>query len=332
MSEAVLVTGANGFVAGWCIVELLRRGYRVRATVRSAGKEAPVFDAIRRAGADTGGLSLHVAELLSDEGWDEAMAGCEAVLHVASPMGGDDPELLIAAARDGAVRVIRAAQRAGVGRVVMTSSLAAASPEDPEGLADEAVWTDPGRPELNAYRRSKILAEQAAWQQIAQSEGTTLTTLLPGAIFGPVMRPDQTGSIEVIARMLAGRPPGLPRIVLSITDVRDLAAMHVQALITPEAAGERFIVVGERVWMAEAAEILRSALGNRAPKIPRRVLPDGLVRVASWFLPPLRQLVPMLGRSPRYASEKAVRTLGYSPRPAAETLVDCAESLLAREP
>src|ERR1700742_2293242 len=218
MSDSVLVTGGTGYVAGWCIVELLRRGYDVRTTVRSLKKADTVRAAITAELATTSGLderlSFHVADLISDDGWADALKDVDYVLHVASPLGTGttkNPDDLIIPARDGAVRVIRAATEAGVKRVVMTSACAAASPAlyTDESVTDETLWTDPDDPRLTTYRKSKTLAERAAWDFMASYDGpTTLTTILPGAVFGPVLMPSNAGSGEVIDRLLQGRLPG----------------------------------------------------------------------------------------------------------------------------
>ncbi|HMG49307.1 MAG TPA: NAD-dependent epimerase/dehydratase family protein, partial [Inquilinus sp.] len=190
MVETVLVTGGTGFVAGWCIVELLQRGYAVRTTVRSLAKEPAVRQAVASAGVPGDRLTVFVADLTEDAGWDAAMAGCDYVLHVASPLGRQtarDPDTLIVPARAGTLRVLRAATKAGVRRVVMTSAAATARPLRDSGLvSDEGIWADPTDPKLDAYRKSKILAERAAWDFMKDNGGsTTLTTILPGAVFGP---------------------------------------------------------------------------------------------------------------------------------------------------
>jgi nucleoside-diphosphate-sugar epimerase len=333
MSETVLVTGGTGFVASWCIVELLRRGYTVRTTVRSLSKEPAVRAAVASA-ADVGDrLTFCVADLTKDEGWDSAVAGCGYVLHVASPLGGDtsrDPNALTPPARDGTLRVLRAAAKAGVKRVVMTSAAAAARP--PQGsdvVSDESVWADPSDRQFDAYRLSKILAERAAWDFMAGDSGpTTLTTILPGAVFGPVLTRERLGSVRVIHALLQGRPPGIPRLGFFVVDVRDLAELHVRAMISPEAAGQRFLAAGDFMWMADIARTLRTGLGERARSVPTRRLPDFVVRFLSLFVPRMRMLTRDLGRVNRVTSEKARRVLGFSPRPAAATVVDCAESLL----
>jgi nucleoside-diphosphate-sugar epimerase len=329
MTETVLVTGGTGYLAGWCIAELLERGYAVRTTIRDAAKEP----AVRAATGGTDRLHVVVADLGSDEGWDAAAAGCTYVLHVASPMGGDGraaAEELIGPARDGTLRVLRAATRAGAARVVLTSSTAAATPRAASGVSDETVWTDPADPNLTPYRRSKLVAERAAWEFMAEHQGpTTLTTILPVAIFGPLRSAGNAGSVEVIARLLNGRPPVVPRFGFAIVDVRDLADLHIRAMTSPAAAGERFIGAGEFMWLPEIAQTLRSRLGRHAARVPTRGVPDALVRVLARFVPALRTLTPLLGRELAFSPAKAQRLLGFAPRPARTTIVECAESLCA---
>jgi dihydroflavonol-4-reductase len=164
-----------------------------------------------------------------------------------------------------------------------------------------------------------------------QSSATTLTTILPGAVFGPVLTHDNRGSVQVIQRLLDGRPPGIPRLGFSVVDVRDLADLHVRAMTSPDAAGGRFLAAGDFLWMLDVARTLRTQLGARADKVPTRGLPDVVVRVlARFFIPQLRTLTPELGRRNAMTLEKARRVLGLAPRPAAATIVDCAESLLAQ--
>jgi nucleoside-diphosphate-sugar epimerase len=335
MPDTVLVTGGTGYVAGWVIAELLERGYTVRTTVRSPGRESAVRDAVRTVTDPGARLSFAVADLTRDEGWDAAVAGVDYVLHVASPLGDEttrDPAALIVPARDGAVRVLRAATAAGVKRVVMTSAANAASPSSytEEGVTDETLWTDPDDPALTPYRRSKTVAEKAAWDFMTGYEGpATLTTILPGAVFGPILTSGNLGSVRIIERMVAGKMPGTPRIGLEIVDVRDLADLHIRAMTSPDAAGERFLATGEFTWMREMAQALRAGLGTTGAKVPTRQLPDVVVRFTSLFDRSLRAITVSLGRRNRHSTDKAKRVLGWQPRPAAETVVDCARSLIA---
>jgi dihydroflavonol-4-reductase len=333
MVETVLVTGGTGFIAGWCIVNLLERGYSVRTTVRSLSREKSARAAIARANAAGERLSFFEADLTQDAGWDAAMTGCDYVLHVASPLGGGpgNQNALIVPARDGTLRVLRAAVKAGVKRVVMTSAAATArAPLRSGRISDETVWSDPSDPQFDAYRVSKILAERAAWDFMSRNAGSTqFTAILPGAVFGPILSPENLGSVQIIQGLLNGRPAAVPRLGFWIVDVRDLADLHIRAMISPAAAGQRFIAAGEFMWMADIAAALRSQLGGLAARTPTRRLPDFVVGLLLPFMPNLRALAPLLGRQFALTSDKARQILGFSPRPAATTVVDCARSLLS---
>ncbi|MFJ3666948.1 NAD-dependent epimerase/dehydratase family protein [Streptomyces sp. NPDC090106] len=331
MTETVLVTGGTGYVGGWCVVELLRGGYQVRTTVRDHSKEQAVLDAVATQVDVDGRLEFVIADLTADAGWDAAVKDVDHVLHVASPMGGTDavdPEALIATARDGALRVLRAATAAGVRRVVLTSAANTASPSSyaEEGVTDETLWTDPDDPTLIPYRRSKTLAELAAWDHMASYDGPTeLTTILPGAVFGPILATGTLGSVGIVQRMLTGAMSGVPRIGLEIVDVRDLADIHVRAMTSPKAAGERFLATGEFTWMRDMAHALKEDLGEDGRQVSTEQIPDDVVR----GIPAMSEIAPALGRRNRHSTAKAEALLGRRPRPARESVVDCARSLIA---
>lgn len=332
MAETILVTGGSGYVAGWVIVELLKRGYQVRATVRNSAKEAGVQAAVAKGGAATDRLNFVIADLTKDEGWAAAVAGCTYVQHVASPLGSGadrDPNALVKPAVDGTLRVLRAAVKAGMKRVVLTSSCGAATPTQMgvNTSSDEETWSDPEK--QDPYRRSKTLAERAAWEFMKVEGGATeLTTILPSAVFGPVLSKEGLGSVQFIQRLVDGRLPRIPNVGLNIIDVRDLGVAHVDAMTAPGAAGQRLIISGDFMWMKEVAGTLRQRLGSRGAKIPTRELPDFVVKLGAPFSPALNTLKPLLRRSHRFSSEKARRVIGLKTRPATETVVDCAESLL----
>lgn len=337
MNQTVLVTGGTGFVAGWCIVELLRRGYIVRTTVRSLAKEPAMRKAVA-AQVDAGDrLAFFVADLTEDAGWQSAMTGCDYVLHVASPLGigsGSQEDLTIPA-RVGTLRVLRAATEAGVKRVVMTSAAAVATPPLQQGdsLSDETVWFDPREPNVDVYRQSKRLAEQAAWDFVrSNNPSPALTTILPGAVFGPVLTKENLGSVQIIGRLLQGRVAANPRLGFEVVDVRDLADVHIRAMESPRAAGERFLAVGEFMWMSDISRTLRTQLGAAASKVPTRILPDFIFRLSALFDPSLRPMTPRLGRKYLHTSAKARELLGWQPRSTVATLVDCARSLASEEP
>jgi nucleoside-diphosphate-sugar epimerase len=330
----VLVTGGSGYIGSWCAVELLKRGYVVRTTVRDLKREREARAAIGKEVDPGNRLSFHAVNLLSDDGWDAAVAGCDYVLHVASPLGvpvPKDPNDLIKPAREGAVRAVTAAIKAGVKRVVLTSSVAAAS-RGPGGswTADETVWTDVSNPRVDAYPRSKTLAERAAWETIKTANGrTTLATVNPSLVVGPVLSADFSGSVQVISRLLSGRVPGLPRLGFCFVDVRDVVDLHLRAMTDPQAAGQRFIASGEFAWMSDIAALLRSKLGQAAARVPTRRVPSLVVRLVGLFDSDLGSVVPSLGHRRDYSSTKAQTVLGWKPRPLEESVVDCARSLIA---
>ena len=335
MSKTVLVTGGTGSIGGWAIVELLKRGYSVRTTVRSLDKEPGVRARISSVVEPDDRLSFFVADLTSDAGWDAAVAGCDYVLHIAAPVGVEaprDPDELIVPTRDGALRVLRAACAAQVERVVLTSAIKACRPpmKSPDGVFDETVWTDPNDPDLGPYRVAKTLAERAAWDFMASQTGpTTLSTVLPVAVAGPTLDPDNHHAIAMVQRMLDGSLPRFPRMGFGVVDVRDVADLHVLAMTAPEAAGERFIASSEWVWMADIARILRSELGATANKVPTKEMPDLVLRIVATFQRPMRFAVPLLGRKHVFTSAKAQSVLGWKPRPAESTIVDSARSAMA---
>lgn len=314
----VLVTGGTGFIAGWCIAALLDQGHEVRVTVRNIRGEEHVRTLF------AGQLTFAHTDLTACEGWASAMAGMDGLLHIASPLKGDD---LLTPAREGTRRVLEAAADAGVSRAVVTSSVAAARPNRGEsGVFDETQWTDPQAYAVDAYRVSKVLAERAAWE-VAHARGLALSTVLPGVVFGPLLSSRNIASVKIINRMLTGMP-GVPNIGLNMVDVRDVADLHIRALTDPRAIGRRHIAVSGRMSMPEVAECLRAQLGSRAPAIPKRTIPDAVIKSLAKVNPQMRRIAPFLDRKYTYSNAQA-RSLGWEPRPARETVIDCAEYLLA---
>ena len=253
-------------------------------------------------------------------------------------MGQGKPKAdLVLAARKGTMRVLKAAHQAQVRRVVLTSSTVAAKRPRTQGEAsaaatNESTWTDPEEKGLGEYARSKTLAERAAWAFAEQTLGPLkLTTILPGTILGPVMTKSISGSVELISRMLTGRVPALPRIGFSIVDVRDLADLHLQAMLAPEAAGERLLGVGDFLWMAEIAKLLRDNFGQQASKVPTRLLPDFVLGVAALFQDEARFMAPMLGQHTKFDVSKAANLLGWRPSPASGVVLQCANDLIRQQ-
>ena len=334
--ELVLVTGGSGFIGMHCMLKLFAAGYRVRTTVRSLTREAEVRATLKAAGVDAGDrLAFFAADLTADAGWHEAAAGCDYVLHVASPFPVNVPEHedeLIVPAREGALRLLRAARGAGVKRVVLTSSFAAIGYGHPpvDRPFTEHDWTKPEGEGVSAYAKSKTLAERAAWDFMAKEGGDMeLAVVNPVGVFGPALGADFSTSIEIIKRMMDGALPALPRITFGVVDVRDVADLHLKAMTDPEAAGERFLAVaGEFVSMRDIGLMLKRRMGAAARRVPTRELPDWLLRVLARFDKSIGQIVPELGKRKDATSEKALRVLGWSPRSAEDAVVATAESLV----
>jgi dihydroflavonol-4-reductase len=330
--KTVLVTGGSGFLGSWCVIELLQRDYRVRTTVRNLTSEPEVRAAIGSQVDPGDRLEFLAADLGEDAGWHEAAQGCDYVLHVASPFPPQqpkDPDELIVPARDGTLRVLRTALAAGVERVVITSSVAAigGGAKIDEALT-EADWTDLANPQLSPYVRSKTIAERAAWDLAAEAGAKDRVAVVnPGAILGPALSEDRSFSLQLVERLLGGMP-GVPRIGFSFVDVRDVADLQIRAMTMPEAGGERFIAVGRFAWTSEIAEIIREGLGEEAENVPTRRVPNLIVRAMAIFDPGVRSIVGQLGRKSSYSSEKARSSLGWSPRPLDDTVVETARSML----
>jgi len=333
--ETVLVTGGSGFIAMHCIVKLLAAGHPVRASVRSLAREPEVRATLKAAGADAGDrLSFVVADLTADAGWADAVAGCDYVLHVASPFPLNVPkheDELIVPAREGALRVLRAARAAGVKRVVQTSSFAAVGYGHPQmdRPFTEHDWSRPDGEGITAYAKSKTLAERAAWDFMAREGGDMeLAVVNPVGVFGPVLGADFSTSIEIVKRMLDGALPAVPRITFGVVDVRDVADLHLLAMTHPEAAGERFLAVsGDFASLREIGLILKRRMGEAARRAPTRELPDWLVRVVALFDKSVGQVVPELGKRKNATSDKARRVFGWTPRSVEDAVVATAESL-----
>jgi dihydroflavonol-4-reductase len=334
--ELVLVTGGSGFIGAHCILQLLDAGYRVRTTVRSLTREAGVRAMLQAGGAEPGeALSFAAADLMSDAGWPGAVAGCDFVLHVASPFPASVPkheDELIVPAREGALRVLRAARDAGVKRVVLTSSFAAIGygKKHTDRPFSEESWTDPNGGGVGAYVKSKTLAERAAWDFAAREGGALeLSVVNPVGVFGPVLGPDYSTSIRIVQRLMDGAMPGCPRLSFGIVDVRDVADLHLRAMTNPAARGERFLAVaGDFVTIQEIAQVLKARMGDRARRVPTRVLPDWIVRLVSLFDSSVALIVPELGKFKNATNEKARRVLGWAPRSNEDAIVATAQSLL----
>ncbi|KAK3056563.1 hypothetical protein LTR09_002356 [Extremus antarcticus] len=341
-STLVLVTGGSGFVGSHCILAALRSSYQVRTTLRSLNRADEVRQMLRTGGATdeaVQGVEFCVADLLTDAGWSEACQGCEYVLHVASPFPSGlpkDAEELIGPARDGTLRVLKAAKGAKtVKRVVVTSSFAAIGYGRPQGSKQlsEEDWTRLDDPEfpVPAYPKSKTIAERAAWDWIAKEGGAMeLTVVNPVGIYGPILSKQYAFSIELVSRLMNGQMPGLPKLCFAVVDVRDVADLHMRAMVDPKAAGQRFLAASDDgfLWTRDIALKLKHQLGDKAKNVPTRQLPNLVFRMVGWFDGAVAVIVPELGKEKALTNQKAKSMLGWQPRSAEEALMASAVSLI----
>ena len=327
--STVLVTGGSGFIASHTIVQLLAAGHQVRTTIRTAARERELRSLLRDER-----VSFFVADLEADTGWKSAVVGCDYVLHTASPLPRGVPkheDELILPAREGALRVLRAARDAGVRRVVMTSSFAAIGygHEPTSTPFNEKAWTDPTHG-VSAYVKSKTLAERAAWSFVASEGGSLeLSVVNPVLVLGPALSADYSTSLYVVKRMLDGGMPGCPKLYFGIVDARDVADLHIRCMTYPAAKGERFLATaGDFLALIDVAKVLRARMGPIARKAPARELPNWVVRLGSLVSAQLRQLLPEVGKVKNGTNEKSRRLLGWTPRSSEEAIVATAESFV----
>jgi nucleoside-diphosphate-sugar epimerase len=330
----VAVTGASGYIALHVIAALLDQGYAVRGTLRDMARGEKIRAALAKH-TEVTGLSFAESDLMSDQGWDAALADCQYVMHVASPFPVLDPKNhddLIIPARDGALRVLAAAARADVQRVVMTSSAAAIG----NGHGDKSSFTEADwsvvSEEIGAYNSSKTIAERAAWDFVAslpEGEAPELVMINPSLVLGPLIDPDGSASTELVRKLLAREVPGCPKMGFPLVDVRDVAAAHLAAMTSPDAAGKRYICSTEFKMMVDVAEHLNRTFGPGGHPVRTRELPNWLVRIVALLDPTVRRVVPELGREKHFDNAAIRKDLNWQPRPMDETIAQTGESLIA---
>jgi nucleoside-diphosphate-sugar epimerase len=329
--DTILVTGIGGFLGGHIARQLLTSGYSVRGSVRRMSHRDKIKDRVcSGASVDADRMSFIEADLRSDAGWDAAVAGCRYVIHAASPFPAGlpkDEDDLIQPARDGALRVLRAAQRAGVTRVVLTSSIAATNHGSGQAPYTEDDWTDPTGRRATPYYKSKTLAERAAWA-FARETGLDLAVINPGIIFGPLLGPDYGTSVALIQQMMSGTLKRVPRFGVAVVDVRDAADAHIRAMTHPEASGQRFIAAGKFFWMRDMAAALAKSFPDYASRLPSSEVPNWMIRMMAPFSARSRMIVHELDRDLSVSAAKAKRVLGWQPRPEEEAIRASAQSLI----
>ncbi|MGB0384134.1 MAG: SDR family oxidoreductase [Ardenticatenaceae bacterium] len=332
MSETVLVTGISGFVGQHCAVELLKQGFTVRGSLRNMAKESEVRTGINKAIDPNGKLEFCQLDLLKDEGWDEAMRGCTFVLHVASPFIIEEPkheDELIKPAKEGTLRALKAAKKANVKRIVITSSTVAMSSHLKKGTFNHEAWTDFNDPSINTYTKSKIIAEQSAWDFINNQTGKNkleLSVINPGAISGPTLTNNLSGaSMGLVSQLMTGKLPMIPDMSMVMVDVRDVAQLHVRAMTTKEANGKRFIAASDTaIPYLRVAKMLKA---NGYSKVSTRKAPTIMLRFMSLFDREAKGMLPFLGKQVNSDNSQTKNILGWRPTPLEKTVLDMAKSV-----
>lgn len=334
--KLVVVTGGSGFIAVHIILQLLQQGYAVRTTVRSMKKTALIHEMLTNGGVtDFSDLSIVEADLTSDDGWAEAVKGATYVIHPASPtptLNFKNEDEMIRPAVDGVLRVMRASRDAGVKRFVLTSAYGAifAGHKNRTTPYTEKDWTDLSAKNIHPYQKSKTMSEHAAWDFInSEGNGMELATVNPVGVMGPVLSSDYSHSNIQIQDLLEGKIKAVPKVDSGYVDVRDVASLHILAMTSPKAAGERFLATtGETLSMLDVANILREAFPQFASKLPTKTTPNALVKAAALTNPMLKMIALLVGQYAGTSNEKAVTLLGWHPRSAREAIIATAQSMI----
>lgn len=336
MPQTVLVTGATGYIAKHIVLQLLEAGYTVKGSARSTSREAELRSALETHISDPSALerlSVVALDLSKDDGWDTAMEGVDVLMHTASPFPLTQPKdenETIRPAVDGAMRAVKAARKAGINRVIMTSSTVAIMNTDlPAGRTTytEEDWSDLTGPMASPYNKSKTMAEKAVWDwQKAEAPDMQITMINPTFVQGAPLDKNFGTSVEVVERLVKGSDPMLPNIGFPVVDVRDIALMHLRALERPESIGKRFIGVDRFMWFAEMAKLLKSDHPNR--KIPTRVAPNFFIRFLSLFDASIKTILPQLGQKQDVSGAQARNILGIEFRDTAKSIRDTGAFLI----
>ena len=326
--KKVLVTGTTGFIGLHCVQQLLEKGFAVNGTLRSFDRKDEVINALSSHNTSTEHLSLFETDLLEDKGWDEAIQGCEYVLHVASPfvLTPESEDFFVKPAVEGSLRVLKLANKHKVKKLVLTSSFAAmVDTLEKKDSFDESDWSDPNKKGIRAYGKSKTLAEKAAWDYMASNTPSfSLTVINPVAVTGPSLSKDIGTSNSIVGQMINGNVPGTSKVHIGYVDVRDVAAAHITAMLNNQTDGERIIVFEKTLWMDEVATILRDAGFDKAPS---KVMPKWAMQIMSIFKKDLKFIVPLINKKRHIHSTKATDLLHWEPISAEESIVATAKQL-----
>ena len=333
MNKKVLLTGISGYIGNHCAVELLKNGYSVRGSVRSLSKSKQVTDAIKKEVDPRDNLEFCELDLLSDDGWDDAIKGCEFLMHVASPFINIEPKdenEYIRPAVDGTIRALNAAKSAGIKRVVLTSSMVSMLENADKSInVDAESWTNVKAKNVSAYSKSKTLAEKSAWDFVnAQNKDNAmeLAVINPGPVFGPTLSGNFDGaSMGMFKQMMVGKMPMMPQASINMSDVRDIAKIHVLALENEKADGKRFIVTTEEpIAFQDVAKILKS---NGYDKVSTKLAPNFLLKIMGYIDREAKSMRSFIGKTYNGDVSSTMEVFDWNPIPFKKTVLDTAKSI-----
>ncbi len=330
--KTVLVTGISGFVGQHCAAELLKKGYAVKGSLRSLAKTDEVLNGIKKEIDPKGNLEFCELDLLSDKGWDKAMQGCEYVLHVASPYIIAEPKnenVMIQPAVEGTLRALNAAKKAGVHKVVITSSIAAMVGDKKKNHLTQESWTNPNTDKISAYMKSKTLAEKAAWNfynHQSLENKMELTVVNPGPIYGPTLTGNIEGaSMKMMKDLIIGKMSMQPNCHFLMSDVRDIAKIHVAALEKIESNGQRFIVTTDKTYsFVGVATMLKE---NGYKKVKPRQASTLFLKFISVFNREVKGMLPFIDSEISANISTTKKIFNWTPIPFEKTLIDTAKSV-----
>lgn len=324
--KKALLTGISGYIAMHCAKELLKRDYHINATVRNLDKVEDIKNALSALSLDVNKIQFFQADLLSDDNWEDAMADCEYVMHVASPYPLNQPKdesVLIKPAVEGTERVVSLAIKNNVKKIVLTSSVVAVSVGHTKKEYSEEDWSFADKP-IAAYAKSKTLAEKKAWELIKNADtDTKLTVINPSGVIGPSLTSEISSTQLIIAGLMNGKIPVNLPIHIGYVDVRDVASAHIKALENPNSDGERIILSNTELWHKDVSKILKEG-GYKAPWLTVSV---PVAKFLANVVPALKGAKRFLGKDMVKNSTKAEDILGISYIDIKKSILDDAKSL-----
>ena len=321
--KKVFVSGGSGYIAMYCIKILLEKGYDVVTSVREESQIDLVKKSLHKHNVALENLKFTILDLLKDEGWDDALKGCEYVLHVASPVipGDVDEDSLVKPAVEGMTRCLKAAIKNGAKKFVQTSSYAAIYGNDKSEHGDND-WTDLSNKNLLPYEISKTKSEKKMWEMVEKSD-ITACAINPVLVLGPSLSGVLSMSNRLTIKKLFNLP-FVPDMAISVVGVMDVADAHVRAMESTKSNGKRFLLSEKTIKLIELTNILKKAGFN---KVPSMVIPNFVFKFLALFIPSIRSVAKRLGTFETLQTKNANELLEWFPNSADTEIINSAKQL-----